>query len=741
MLPATLPARKPLRKTSVLPTYSTAPPPETFTFYVDPGAAGGGNGSIASPWNSGTQVTSATFTAGQSIGFRRGTTLNLSAAITIAESGNSSNRITLGAYGTGADPIINAQNASRHAISVTGDYVTVQDLDVRNAGVDGDGGEWCNIQFSSATNGQALRCTLRNAQVGVGMVSGSSNGEIAYCTFDANNKMVVNESSNPDNDYGAHATFIGQSSNNCNLHHNTSSGHVHTSIDYAYDGSFCEIYESSGTIIAYNRSIEDLVLVEIGRPSGGAAADDTWIHHNVFATLSSIAGGRGAGVVARGNGIGYGPNYRTIVEHNTFVTPGTHAETAGITCLGSGATGTDYIVRARNNIMVSGNNTIWAPGYNGAVPTLQRSYNLRNGNNPVPLSTGEISSSPSFVNQASHDYHIQSGSPARNAALGGLGYTVDIEGKALDGSPDMGAYQYEAASGGATVPGAPTIGTATAGNAQATVTFSAPGSDGGSTITGYTATSSPGGITGTGAGSPITVTGLSNGTAYTFTVTATNAIGTGSASAASNSVTPSASGSTLLSSGFEEGDAATTWNTTVARIIAAAARSGGVGWRHPSAASGLFAFRSLTANLGDDVRARMYFRVSGTPARDIRILGLRNSAGTTTVARIHMNTSRQLYVINGAGSTVYTETTAPSTATWHYLELRCLVASSPTTSNGTLEVRLNGSTIYGPVTNANLNTNAVGQIVMGELGGSTPDLGIDADWDDVLVTTDNWPGA
>ena len=89
-----------------------------------------------------------------------------------------------------------------------------------------------------------------------------------------------------------------------------------------------------------------------------------------------------------------------------------------------------------------------------------------------------------------------------------------------------------------TVPGAPTIGTATAGDAQASITFTAPGSDGGSAITGYTATSSPGGFIGAGTASPITVTGLTNGTLYTFTVTATNAIGTGPASSASNSVTP-----------------------------------------------------------------------------------------------------------------------------------------------------------------------------------------------------------
>jgi hypothetical protein len=91
-----------------------------------------------------------------------------------------------------------------------------------------------------------------------------------------------------------------------------------------------------------------------------------------------------------------------------------------------------------------------------------------------------------------------------------------------------------------TAPGAPTIGTATVSGTTASVPFTAPASNGGSTITTYTATSSPGGITSTlsqaGSGT-VSVSGLTLGQAYTFTVTATNTIGTSSSSNASNSVT------------------------------------------------------------------------------------------------------------------------------------------------------------------------------------------------------------
>ena len=92
------------------------------------------------------------------------------------------------------------------------------------------------------------------------------------------------------------------------------------------------------------------------------------------------------------------------------------------------------------------------------------------------------------------------------------------------------------------VPGAPTIGTATATNTgNVSIPFTAPAYTGypANAITSYTATSSPGCVTSSGASSPIVfTTGLSMGTSYTFSVRARNAAGLGLASSVSNSVTP-----------------------------------------------------------------------------------------------------------------------------------------------------------------------------------------------------------
>lgn len=90
------------------------------------------------------------------------------------------------------------------------------------------------------------------------------------------------------------------------------------------------------------------------------------------------------------------------------------------------------------------------------------------------------------------------------------------------------------------VANAPTIGTAADSKTDGSVkvAFTAPSCVGGGAITSYTAVANCGSKFGSGSSSPITVTGLTNCTAYTFTVYATNAYGPSAYSASSNSVTP-----------------------------------------------------------------------------------------------------------------------------------------------------------------------------------------------------------
>jgi hypothetical protein len=156
------------------------------------------------------------------------------------------------------------------------------------------------------------------------------------------------------------------------------------------------------------------------------------------------------------------------------------------------------------------------------------------------------------------------GSTADSVTYGGAGWPVPTSGQSLEltnaaaDNNDGANWALSANPGGTpgaanggvvvTAPGAPAIGTATPGDASATVTWTPP-ANGGSAITGYSvrvvnnATSQQvGALRPAGAGATsLVVTGLVNQTAYKFQVLATNAVGDGPFSAFSNVVTPSTS--------------------------------------------------------------------------------------------------------------------------------------------------------------------------------------------------------
>ena len=126
----------------------------------------------------------------------------------------------------------------------------------------------------------------------------------------------------------------------------------------------------------------------------------------------------------------------------------------------------------------------------------------------------------------------------------GTAYTVKIRAINAIGNGTASAAVTSTPTAAATAPAAPTTLVATAGDTQLSIAFTA-GSNGGSAITDYEYTTDNGTHWTTAAvtASPVVITGLTNGTAYTVKIRAINAIGNGTASAAVTS-TPTAAADT-----------------------------------------------------------------------------------------------------------------------------------------------------------------------------------------------------
>ncbi|BBH22523.1 hypothetical protein Back11_38680 [Paenibacillus baekrokdamisoli] len=173
-------------------------------------------------------------------------------------------------------------------------------------------------------------------------------------------------------------------------------------------------------------------------------------------------------------------------------------------------------------------------------------YNLYMSNVPNQFSDDEMTSVTDVT------YNVDN-------LLNGTTYYFMVKAGGLGG---LSAESNQASATPATAPAAPTGVTAAAGNGQATITFTAPTDNGGSAITGYEVTASPGNAVITGMTSPITLTGLTNGTSYTFTVKAINGKGSSESSTVSNAVIPSSPSSGNTPSG----STTTTPGTTITGV-------------------------------------------------------------------------------------------------------------------------------------------------------------------------------
>ena len=200
------------------------------------------------------------------------------------------------------------------------------------------------------------------------------------------------------------------------------------------------------------------------------------------------------------------------------------------------------VIDATNNTFLSGIIVGSVPQGIAINPAGTRAYvtNTSGGSvsviditNNTVLATVSVSS-PSFgvgVNTAGTKVYVASGGTNSVAV-------IDAGTNTIITSVAVGVGPGGISVGPILAPGAPNLVSVTPGNGFATVAFTAPAGNGGAAITSYSAKSSPGNIIGTGTGSPVLVSGLANGTAYTFTVVATNSVGSGLPSAVSAAIVP-----------------------------------------------------------------------------------------------------------------------------------------------------------------------------------------------------------
>ncbi|MER7278454.1 fibronectin type III domain-containing protein [Dactylosporangium sp. NPDC000244] len=253
----------------------------------------------------------------------------------------------------------------------------------------------------------------------------------------------------------------------------------------------------------------------------------------------------------------------------------------------------------------------------------------------------------------------------------GTGYTFGVVATGVPGTGTSAA----GLSGAAVIPGpptAPTGATATAGDGTAVVSWTAP--SGGASATGYAVTAAPGGATCTSATTSCTVTGLSNGTAYTFTVVAAGA-GGASVGAVTDPVTPGPPSAPVnVTAVVGNGEANVSWDAP------AASRAGVARYRAVAAPGGEACETTATSCVVDglDNGTSYTFQVwavgpggasdGSTPSATVTpSAGLPGSPSDVTAAPAAatgtVTVSWTAPVVTGDGVTSYTVTASPGGAT------------------------------------------------------------------------------
>ena len=254
---------------------------------------------------------------------------------------------------------------------------------------------------------------------------------------------------------------------------------------------------------------------------GAQASPRAFVQGGTFAVNPPATGG------ASGNAVTYSANTTSVCTVSGLTVSIVASGVCTINANQAGDTNYSAAPQVSRDVIVTaispGAPIIGSATAGNAQATISFSAPTSNGGSPITNYTATCT--PSGAGSANASPIVVSG------LTNGQTYTCSVTAMSAGGISAPSASVTVTPVSAVVPPGAPTIGIATPGNTQATIAFTPPLADGGSAITSYTASCNPGNITASNIASPITVVGLTNGTAYTCSVSASNAVGTGPSSA------------------------------------------------------------------------------------------------------------------------------------------------------------------------------------------------------------------